>query len=220
DPAPDDSAEGARARAFTAARGRDRAHGARAARSRFRLGRRRDSAAAVSRDQGPGRRGRGAVAAARARSTAESPSCARDCRGRMERGPISGGHDSSDGGVPTPRARRARLATGSAALLAADAVAVSVVLRAGRPALLALLAAAVGVAFVVAALLVVWDNGLVAGPAMLLVAYALSLADNGRGLDWTAPLIGAGLVVVVELGSGSRERRGGAEEHTLMSGES
>jgi hypothetical protein len=94
-------------------------------------------------------------------------------------------------------------------------VAVSVVVRAGRPALLALLAAAVGVAFVVAALLVVWDNGLVAGPAMLLVAYALSLADNGRGLDWTAPLIGAGLGVVVELGSWSLELRDGAEEQPL-----
>lgn len=94
-------------------------------------------------------------------------------------------------------------------------MAVSVVLRAGPPAPLALLAAAVGVAFVVAALLVVWDNGLVAGPAMLLVAYALSLADNGTGLDWTAPLIGAGLVVVVELGSWSLELRDGAEEQPL-----
>jgi hypothetical protein len=80
---------------------------------------------------------------------------------------------------------------------------------------LALLAAAVGVAFVVAALLVVWDHGLVAGPAMLLVAYAISLADNGTTLDWTAPLIGTGLLAVVELGSWSLELRDGAEERPL-----
>jgi hypothetical protein len=100
-------------------------------------------------------------------------------------------------------------------VLAADAVAVSIVIRAGRPTPLALLAAAVGVAFVVAALLVVWEDGLVAGPAFLLLAYGISLADNGTALDRTAPLVSVGLVAVVELGSWSLELRDGAEEQPL-----
>ncbi|HMB19169.1 MAG TPA: hypothetical protein VKO41_07640 [Gaiellaceae bacterium] len=100
-------------------------------------------------------------------------------------------------------------------MFAADAVAVSIVIRAGRPTPLALLAAAVGVAFVVAALLVVWEDGLVAGPAFLLLAYGISLADNGTALDRTAPLVSVGLVAVVELGSWSLELRDGAEEQPL-----
>jgi hypothetical protein len=85
-------------------------------------------------------------------------------------------------------------------------------MRAGRPTPLALPAAIVGVAFVLAALLAFWDDGLVVGPAFLLVAYGISLADNGTSLDRTAPLLGAGLLAVVELGSWSLELRDGAEE--------
>lgn len=80
---------------------------------------------------------------------------------------------------------------------------------------MALLAAIVGVALVLVALLAAWDDGLVAGPALLLLAYTLSLADNGTAVDWAAPLVGAGLVGVVELGSWSLELRDGAEEGSL-----
>jgi hypothetical protein len=94
-------------------------------------------------------------------------------------------------------------------------VAVYAVVQGGGPAPLALLAAAAGVALVLVALLAVWDDGLVAGPALLLFSYTLSLADSGAALDWAAPLVGAGLVAVVELGSWSLELRDGAEEGSL-----
>lgn len=66
-----------------------------------------------------------------------------------------------------------------------------------------------------AALVAAWDDGLVAGPALLLVGYALSLADRGTGLDWGAPLVAVALLGVVEFGSWSLELRDGAEERPL-----
>jgi hypothetical protein len=94
-------------------------------------------------------------------------------------------------------------------------VAVYAVVHGGGPAPLALLAAVAGVALVLVALLALWDDGLVAGPALLLLAYTVSLTDGGPALDWAAPLVGAGLVGVVELGSWSLELRDGAEEASL-----
>ncbi|HET6642506.1 MAG TPA: hypothetical protein VFG93_04460 [Gaiellaceae bacterium] len=94
-------------------------------------------------------------------------------------------------------------------------MAVYAVVHGGGPAPLALLAAAAGLALVLVALLAVWDDGLVAGPALLLFSYTLSLADSGAALDWAAPLVGAGLVAVVEFGSWSLELRDGAEEGSL-----
>jgi hypothetical protein len=73
----------------------------------------------------------------------------------------------------------------------------------------------VGVVLVLVALLAAWDDGLVAGPAVLLVAYAVSLGDGGTGLDWGAPLVAVDLLAVVEFGSWSLELRDGAEERPL-----
>jgi hypothetical protein len=78
------------------------------------------------------------------------------------------------------------------------------------------IAALGGVVAIVFALVAAWDGGLVAGPALLLVAYALSVADGGEALDRAAPLVGVGLVGVVEFGSWSLELRDGAEEQPLV----
>jgi hypothetical protein len=78
------------------------------------------------------------------------------------------------------------------------------------------LAALGGVAAIILALVAAWDAGLVAGPALLLVAYALSVADNGTALDRAAPLVAVGLLGVVEFGSWSVELRDGAEEQPLV----
>jgi hypothetical protein len=132
----------------------------------------------------------------------------------MERGRISRGDDSSDGGVPTPGARRARVATAAAALVLAAALTVYAVwVDESRG--LAALAGIAGIALILVALLVAWDDGLVAGASLLLVAYALSLADRGEALDRAAPLVAVALLAVVEFGSWSLELRDGAEERPL-----
>lgn len=77
------------------------------------------------------------------------------------------------------------------------------------------LAALGGVALVLVGLLAAWDDGLVAGPALLLVAYALSVGDSGPALDRAAPLVAVALLGVVEFGSWSLELRDGAEERPL-----
>ncbi|HEV8686855.1 MAG TPA: hypothetical protein VGQ84_06230 [Gaiellaceae bacterium] len=94
-----------------------------------------------------------------------------------------------------------------AAAIAAYAVAIAPHLRG-----LVVLGAGAGLAFVVAAVIVAWDGGLAAGPALLLLAYALSLADSGTVLDRSAPLVAVALLAVVEFGSWSLEFRDGAEE--------
>jgi hypothetical protein len=85
----------------------------------------------------------------------------------------------------------------------------------GRQTPLVVLAGAAGVAFVLAALLAPWDDGLTVGAALLLLAYVLSLTDNAAALDRHAPLIAVGLLALVELGSWSLELRDGAEERPL-----
>jgi hypothetical protein len=80
---------------------------------------------------------------------------------------------------------------------------------------LAALAGVAGVALILAAVLVAWDDGLVVGSALLLVAYALSLADRGEAVDRAAPLVAVALLAVVDFGSWSLELRDGAEERPL-----
>jgi hypothetical protein len=70
----------------------------------------------------------------------------------------------------------------------------------------------VALLLVLAALIRAWEDGLVAGAVLLLLAYALSLAFSHRPLDSGAPLVAVGLVALVELGSWSLELRDGAEE--------
>lgn len=57
-----------------------------------------------------------------------------------------------------------------------------------------------------------WDDGLAAGPALLLVGYTVSLTPGGQPLSRSAPLVAAGLLAVIDLGSWSLELRDGAEE--------
>jgi hypothetical protein len=72
-----------------------------------------------------------------------------------------------------------------------------------------------GLALVLVAVLAPWDDGLVAGPALLFAAYALSVGESGSGVDWVAPLVAVVLLAVVELGSWSLELRDGAEERPI-----
>jgi hypothetical protein len=76
------------------------------------------------------------------------------------------------------------------------------------------LAAVGGVALVLVAVVGGWDTGLVAGPVLLLVAYALAAGEGGP-LDWAAPLVAVALLGVVEFGSWSLELRDGAEQRPL-----
>jgi len=87
--------------------------------------------------------------------------------------------------------------------------------RGEGPATLVVIAGAGGLAFVLAALLAAWDDGLTVGPVLLLLAYVLSLADGDADLDRAAPLVGVGLLAVVEFGAWSLELRDGAEERPL-----
>jgi hypothetical protein len=76
------------------------------------------------------------------------------------------------------------------------------------------LAAVGAVALVLVAVVGAWDTGLVAGPVLLLVAYALAAGEGGP-LDLAAPLVAVCLLGVVEFGSWSLELRDGAEERPL-----
>jgi hypothetical protein len=69
-----------------------------------------------------------------------------------------------------------------------------------------------GVLLVLAALMAVWEDGLVAGPALLLVAYTISLTAGQQPLSHSAPLVAAGLIALVDLGSWSLELGDGREQ--------
>lgn len=66
-----------------------------------------------------------------------------------------------------------------------------------------------------AALVGLWEDGLVAGPALLLIAYASALAIAHHALDPAAPIFGAGLLALVDLGSWSLELRESREAPAL-----
>jgi hypothetical protein len=129
------------------------------------------------------------------------------------RGRLSGDDDPIDGGVPTPGARRARLATAAASVVLAAAVTVSAVWSEVNA--LVGLAGLGGITLVVVALVAGWDDALVAGALLLFAAYAVSVAGGEAGLDRAAPLVAAGLLGVVEFGSWSLELRDGAEERPV-----
>jgi hypothetical protein len=80
---------------------------------------------------------------------------------------------------------------------------------------LAGLAGLAAIVLVLVAVTAPWDDGLVAGAGLLLAAYTLSVADDGGGVDRTAPLAAVGLLAVVELGSWSLEVRDGGEERPV-----
>lgn len=65
----------------------------------------------------------------------------------------------------------------------------------------------VGVIFVVAALIGLWEDGVVAGPALLLIAYVTALVVTHHSLDPAAPILAAGLLVLVDVASWSLELR-------------
>jgi hypothetical protein len=68
---------------------------------------------------------------------------------------------------------------------------------------------------VLAALVGLWEDGLVAGPTLLLIAFAAALAIAHHALDPAAPIFGAGLLALVDLGSWSLELRESRETPTL-----
>jgi hypothetical protein len=76
------------------------------------------------------------------------------------------------------------------------------------------LAGLAGTMCVLAALVAGWDDGLVAGAVLLLVAYAASVGGESE-FDRATPLVAAGLLGVVEFGSWSLELRDGAEERPV-----
>jgi hypothetical protein len=122
----------------------------------------------------------------------------------MARRDLARGHRSLDGGVPTQHTRRPRLLTGAAALSVAAAVVaypaeheVAVAAAVGGPGLLLILVALLGV----------WDDGLVAGAGLLLIAYAVSLSVGHLPYDPAAPVLAAALVALVDLGNWSLELR-------------
>ena len=96
------------------------ARAARAARPRLRPRRRRAAAALLRLAR---RRGRPAARHARARPPAQPAAGTRDRGRRVGRGAVAGGDGPRDGGVPTKSARRPRVATAIAALVAAVACA-------------------------------------------------------------------------------------------------
>jgi hypothetical protein len=99
----------------------------------------------------------------------------------------------------------------AALLLAAGLAGYPAATAHAAPALVAVIGT-LGVLFVLAALLAVWEDGLVAGPALLLVAYTLSLTSGREPLSRSAPVVAAGLLALVDLGSWSLELRDGAEQ--------
>jgi hypothetical protein len=133
----------------------------------------------------------------------------------MGRRGLAGGNDPSDRGVPTPRARRPRLASAAAALLLAGGLAARAAATATTGRGFVALAAGLGVALLLAGLLALWEDGLVAGALLLLAAYTLSLVTSKQPLDRTAPLVAAALLAIVDLGSWSLELDDGAEERPL-----
>jgi hypothetical protein len=73
----------------------------------------------------------------------------------------------------------------------------------------------VGILLVFAALVGLWEEGLVAGSALLLIAYVSALAVAHHALDPAAPIFGAGLLALVDLGSWSLELRDSRETPPL-----
>jgi hypothetical protein len=73
----------------------------------------------------------------------------------------------------------------------------------------------IGIGAMLAGLLAIWEDGLALGPAAIALGYALSLAPGETELDRGAPLVAAGLLSAVELGSWSLELRDGPEERPL-----
>jgi hypothetical protein len=72
-----------------------------------------------------------------------------------------------------------------------------------------------GVVLVLAALIGLWEDGLVVGPALLLIAYVTALAVVHHAHDPGAPILAAGLLVLVDLGSWSLELRESRETHAF-----
>lgn len=73
----------------------------------------------------------------------------------------------------------------------------------------------VGMMLILAALLGLWEDGLVAGLALVLVGYVVALAVARHALDPAAPLFAVGLLALLDLGSWSLELRESRETPPL-----
>jgi hypothetical protein len=110
--------------------------------------------------------------------------------------------------VTAPR-RAAAAALVSAVLAVAVAAVALATVDTAVPALVTLpaVAAAVGVALVVASVLSGWAAGVIGGVAALGVAYAAAVSTSDRGLDLRAPVVAAALFLVAEAALWSHDLR-------------
>jgi hypothetical protein len=74
------------------------------------------------------------------------------------------------------------------------------------------LIAGFGVLLVVAAVFGVWEDGLTFGPALLLVAYTVSITADRQPIELSAAFVAGSLLALVDLGSWSLELGDGVEE--------
>lgn len=75
-----------------------------------------------------------------------------------------------------------------------------------------MLFAVIAVAFIVAGVVPLWEDGIAFGSAFLLVEYTVAVASRSSSFDRSAPLVATGLLALVDIASWSLELRDGAEE--------
>ena len=73
----------------------------------------------------------------------------------------------------------------------------------------------IAVLLLAAAVLMRWTNGIAVAVVLIGLEYAVATVQRGGGVDAAAPLVGAGLLVVAELGHVACER---GEPHALIRG--
>jgi hypothetical protein len=136
----------------------------------------------------------------------------------VARGPAA--RRSPRGGVvvPAPRPRRARLATALASATAAALLAVYAASVAGEDAAVVGPVGLVAVVVLAISLAAGWTSGIAWTLVLLAVEYAAALAARGTAeVDAAAPLVGAGLLLLAELGYWSLELAGpGYEEERVV----
>jgi hypothetical protein len=118
-----------------------------------------------------------------------------------------GGSHRGGEGIQAPRPRRARLATGAVALLAAAGLAAYPAAQDIDLQWLALGLGWLAIALLTFGLLVRWAGALGCGLAVLGAEYAVLLAAEGAALDRLTPVYAVGFMFVAEVAFWSIERR-------------
>ena len=125
----------------------------------------------------------------------------------MARGCADGGCRGGGEGIQAPRPRRARVATGVVALLAAAGLAAYPAAQDIELQLLALGFGALALVLLAFGLLVGWAGALGCGLAALGAEYAVLFAAEGATLDRLTPVYAVGFLFVAEVAFWSIERR-------------